>query len=289
MLSKIPFTFSAVLGLLLTLFYSAEPSFSQETDHALEPGKARPLSGTRLTQGNNAAPILIVDFESTREGEIPHGFTKQGDVAVTKETAHSGKKCLQLNPANKGPRRIINEGDEITKLGDQHWGRLYLKVKLPAPKPVVPAGQNFAVIHSTIVEGHGTSPLHRDPISVRLVDTCTGPEGTVQYLYNVQPSQRPEFGKGSEFTYKFSGEWTLIEWFVDYSKQSYRLFVDGKEIHEIELKNGKDKFEKTEIPAVFESLAFGWNNYQAAGDGFTAWIDDIALGKERLSDKFLTK
>jgi hypothetical protein len=25
-----------------------------------------------------------------------------------------------------------------------------------------------------------------------------------------------------------------------------------------------------------------WNNYQNAGKGFVAWIDDIALGKERV-------
>lgn len=232
-------------------------------------------------------PVLVVDFEKSRDGEIPRGFTKEGDVAVTSETAHTGKKSLRLNPAEKGPRRIVKEGDEVTRLGDQHWGRLYLKVKLPAPKPLVPEGGKFAVIHSTIVEGRATSPLFKDPIAVRLVDTCTGPEGTVQYLYNVQPATRPEFGKGTAYEYKFSGEWTLVEWFVDHAKQTYRLFVDGKEIDGAGIKNGKDKFEQAEIPAVFASLSFGWNNYQSAGEGFTAWIDDIALGKDRLGDKFL--
>jgi hypothetical protein len=32
-----------------------------------------------------------------------------------------------------------------------------------------------------------------------------------------------------------------------------------------------------------ESITFGWWNYQQAGPkGFTAWIDDIALSKDRL-------
>ncbi|MEO6473470.1 hypothetical protein [Luteolibacter sp.] len=234
-------------------------------------------------------PILTIDFETTREGEIPRGFEKEGDVAVTAGESHTGKKCLQINPAERGPRRIIKRGDEITRLGDQHWGRLYLKVKLPAPVPVIPAGQNFAVIHSTIVEGSANSPLFHDPIAVRLVDTCTGPGGSLQYIYNVQPSKRDEFGKGSAYDYKFSGEWTLVEWYVDHARQSYRLFIDGQEIEGVEIKNGKAKFEKSEIPAVFESMAFGWNNYQSAGAGFTAWIDDIALGKERIGSKFLEK
>ena len=236
-----------------------------------------------------AGPILSVDFERTRGGEIPRGFTKEGNVEVTDETAHTGKKCLMIHPAENGARRIVKTGDEIAKLGDRHWGRLYLKVKLPAPVPVIPAGQSFAVIHSTVVEGRATSPLHGDPIRVRLFDTCTGPGGTLQYLYNVQPEQRGEFGKGSPYDYKFSGEWTLVEWHVDHAKQTYRLFIDGKEIEGAAVKNGKGKFENSEIPADFESMAFGWNNYQSAGVGFTAWIDDIALGKERIGKKFLKK
>lgn len=232
-----------------------------------------------------AKPILEVDFESTRAGEIPRGFTKAGSVSVTEETARTGKKCLRLDPAEKGPRRIIKTGDEITKLGGSHWGRLWLKVQLPTPVPEVPEGKTFAVIHSTIVEGKGVSPLHHDPIAVRLADTCTGPKGTIQYLYNVQPSKRPEFAQGSPFKYPWNGDWTLVEWFVDHETQTYRLYIAGAEIPEAGFSKGAGKFEGAEIPAVFESMAFGWNNYQSAGAGFTAWIDDIALSKERIVEK----
>jgi hypothetical protein len=35
-----------------------------------------------------------------------------------------------------------------------------------------------------------------------------------------------------------------------------------------------------------ESITFGWWNYQKAEPkGFTAWIDDIALSKERLGNR----
>jgi hypothetical protein len=251
------------------------------------------LSATTARPGQAAdpagKPVLLVDFETTPDGEIPLGFTKQGDVFVTSKEAHSGKKCLQMNPAERGPRRIIMTGDVIKELGPSHWGRLYLKVKLPTPVPTVPPGKNFAVIHSTIVEGAATSPLHNDPIWVRLADTCTGPDGNLQWLYNVWVTPRPEFGKGSPFKYKFSGNWTLVEWYVDYGTQSYRLFIDGKEIPEVRINNGSGNFEGTEIPPFFDSMAFGWNNYQSAGKGFTAWIDDIALAHERIGDKYLTK
>lgn len=231
---------------------------------------------------NQSKPVLNVDFESTEDGGIPAGFTKQGNCSVVSTGAHSGKKCLQMEPAARGPRRIILKSDLIRGLGSSHWGRLYLKVQIPTPVPVVPEGKKFAVIHSTIVEAAGTSPIHGDPVHVRLADTCTGPDGKIQWLYNVWVTPRPEFGKGSPYKYKFTGEWMLIEWHVDYETQSYALYVDGQEIPEVKINNGAGNFKGVEIPSFFESLAFGWNNYQTAGEGFRAWIDDIAVGHERI-------
>ncbi|CAN5438414.1 hypothetical protein BH11ARM1_BH11ARM1_15440 [soil metagenome] len=235
-----------------------------------------------VQQGIKPKPPITEDFESTAVGATPAGYTKQGDCEVVSTDAHSGQKCLQMNPAERGPRRIVLKSDQVKNLGGNFWGRLYLKVKTPTPVPKVPEGQNFAVIHSTVVEGTATSPLHNDPIWVRLIDTCTGPDGKLQWLYNVEAHPRPEFATGSPFKYSFTGKWTLIEWHVDSATQSYQLFVYGKEIPEITIKNGAGNFEKTEIPPFYDSLAFGWNNYQSAGLGFTAWLDDIAVGPNRI-------
>ena len=46
---------------------------------------------------------------------------------------------------------------------------------------------------------------------------------------------------------------------------------------------GAGQFAGAELPALYDSLAIGWNNYQpAAGEGFTVWLDDVAFGKTRL-------
>lgn len=230
-------------------------------------------------------PVISVDFESGQDGGIPEGFTKQGNCEVVSTGAHGGQKCLQMNPQERGPRRIVLKGDMVKNLGPSHWGRLYLKVKTPTPVPTVPPGQSFAVIHSTIVEGTATSPLHNDRIWVRPVDTCTGPDGNIQWLYNVEAHPRPEFATGSPYKYRFTGNWQLIEWYLNGETQTFRLWVDGKEIPEVKLENGAGNYVKTEIPPFFESLAFGWNNYQPAGAGFTAWLDDIAVGRSRIGAK----
>lgn len=229
--------------------------------------------------------FLVIDFENTPVGQIPAGFTKTGDVGVVDDVAHTGHKSLRMGPAERGPRRITLKGNVVAALGGEHWGRLYFKVKLPAPTPR--GTGRFPVIHSTLVGGSAISPLFNDPIEVRVLDTVLGPKGTFQYIYNVQPKKRPEFAHGSHYDYHYSDQWTLAEWHIDFATQSYELFINGQPIPGASFSKGAGNFEKSEIPQVFQSLSFGWNNYQPAGEGFTAWIDDIALGKDRIGERGL--
>ena len=224
------------------------------------------------------APILLFeDFETTAAGQVPKGYTKQGAVAVVSDVAHSGRQSLRMDAAVNGPRRITTKSDALAQLGGTYWGRLFFRVQLPAPEC------KQGVIHSTIVSVVGKSPLHNDEIEYRPVDTILTTQGTFGWIYNVQPhTKRPEFGKGSASKNKFTDQWTLVEWYIDHATQTYRLFVDGEEVKDIAFMKGPKNYEGSEIPAVMESITFGWWNYQQAGKGFTAWIDDIALSKERL-------
>ena len=225
--------------------------------------------------------VLMEDFESTPAGEVPKGFTKQGAVLVDDTVAHSGKHSLKMEAAVNGPRRITTKSEALAQLGGTHWGRLYFKVQLPSPEC------KQGVIHSTIVSAVGKSPLHDDEIEFRPLDTILGTQGTFGYIYNVQPhTNRPEFGHGSASKWKFSDQWTLAEWYVDYTTQTYRLWINSAEVKDIAFMKGPKNYEGSEIPAAMESITFGWWNYQKAEPtGFTAWIDDIALSKDRLGNR----
>ena len=238
------------------------------------------ISAAAVLPVSKTPPIFTEDFESTPVGAIPAGFTATGKVSVTNDFANSGKQSLRIEAANRGPRRIILKGDVLKQLGGQFWGRLYYRVQQPYPLPDPNSGN--PVIHSTIVAGSAISPQFNDPIEVRMLDTVENKAGAHQYIYNVQPKQRGEFGKGSAYLYHYTNEWTLAEWSVDYATQSYHLYINGKEINGVALDKGATNFTKVELPKEFTSLSFGWNNYQAAGTGFVVWIDDIALGKERI-------
>ena len=220
--------------------------------------------------------LLQEDFEAAAAGEIPAGYTKQGGVGVVDDVSHSGRHSLRMEAAMNGPRRITTKNEALAALGGQHWGRLYFKVQLPAPECA------SGVIHSTLVSGTGQSPQYKDAIEVRPLDTILNSKQTFGYIYNVQPSKRGEFAKSSESRFKYTDEWTLAEWYVDHATQTYRLFINGKEVKDVAFTKGAGNFDKSEIPEVFESMSFGWYNYQGAGKGFTAWIDDIALAKDRL-------
>ncbi len=245
------------------------------------------LTLTTLSFAADSTPeklIINEDFESTAVGQIPKGFTKNGSVEVVETGAHSGKHCLQLNPAVKGPRTLVlKAGPELTALGGQFWGRLYFKVKLPAPLPLLADGKTTGSIHTTFVSGKATSPLFNDPIEIRMMGNTYNTAGTYAWLYNVQPSKRKEFGGGTKTRAKYTDEWTLAEWSVDNTTQSYHFYINGTEVADIAVNKGAGKFEGAELPASYDSMSFGWLNYQpAAGEGFTVWIDDLALGKSRI-------
>jgi hypothetical protein len=245
---------------------------------AADPAAPAATDPAQIVPLKKATFYILEDFESTDVGKIPQGFTSKGSVGVVDDVAHTGKHCLRLNAAVNGARQIIKQGAELTAMGGEHWGRLFFKVQLPSPLP------QGGGMHTTIVVGSAKSPLAKDNIEVRLMGTTTGKDGSFKFLYNVQPPKgRPEFGPSTKKTYKYTDEWTLAEWHVDYATQTYEYYINGEELTDISFTKGEGKFAGAEIPAVFDSLAFGWLNYQpAAGTGFVAWIDDIAVTKERI-------
>ncbi|XXY50082.1 hypothetical protein WME91_02885 [Sorangium sp. So ce269] len=222
--------------------------------------------------------ILCEDFEDTDVGGVPQGWTKHGDpVAVADDQAASGNRSLKMGAVPNGERRIYHDASQ---LGSGHWGRIRYRVELPVPD---------AFVHSTLVALQGVGPT-TGPQEVRVVDTVKedkdgwdndGNGSHIQYLYNVQP-QGAEFGKGSDYSWYYEDEWHCVEWHIDGPTQSYDFYLDGVLLDQISIANGAGNYTGSEIPDTFSEVRVGWNNYQSAPPGFTAWIDDVALDDERI-------
>lgn len=224
------------------------------------------------------------DFEAIPLGGIPKGVTKDGAVRVVDDVAHTGQKSLRLDAALKGPRRITRTGPEVAALGGEHWGRLYFKVAQPLPTlPDPPEGRKVSSVHITFVSGKALSPQFDDPIETRLMGVSFNGASDVQYLYNVQTAKRGEFGLSTKPRFRFVTEWTLAEWHVSHATQTYQFFLNGEEVKELTFTKGAGKFERSEIPASFQTLSVGFLNYQPTlAPGFTVWIDDLAVATNRL-------
>lgn len=225
--------------------------------------------------------ILCEDFDDTQVGSTPDGWEKHGDPCqVSDENAVSGEHGLRIGPKDNGERRIYHDAASIPST---HWGRIRFKVQLPVPD---------AFVHSTFVTFTGKSPKEDQAnLEVRVVDTVKeskqgfnddGNGSHYQWLYNVQPQSRDEFGKGGDYSRKFDDAWHCAEWYLDASQQEYRFFFDGAEVMDIAFENGAGNFDNSEIPTSFDELRVGWNNYQSAPPGFTAWFDDLAIDDQRV-------
>lgn len=217
-----------------------------------------------------ATYAICEDFESTDLGAPPEGWTKHGEASgVDDSEARHGQRSLKLGAIPVWERRIHHDA---TMLGASHWGRIYYKVGLPVPD---------AFVHSTLVAFGGEGPTSGSG-EFRVVDTVktAGAGASHQFLYNVQPQNGGEFGATTGYDWTFDGEWHCAEWFVDATTQSFRFYFDGAEALTIE--NGSGNYANTDLPSSFSELRVGWINYQEAPPGFTAWIDDVAVGDERI-------
>jgi hypothetical protein len=216
--------------------------------------------------------LLCEDFEAAAVGAVPQGWTAHGKAAVAEDQASHGKRSLKISPADNGERRIYHA---TAMLGAAHWGRVNYRVQLPTPE---------AFVHSTLVTFFGKGPTVGDA-EFRVVDTVKDAKtggfagGKHQFLYNVQP-QGTEFGTGSNYDYTFEDKWHCAEWHVDAATQTYEFFYDGKQV--ISFTKGAGMYKDSELPNSFTEVRLGWNNYQAAAPGFTAWLDDFAVDDQRV-------
>jgi hypothetical protein len=218
-------------------------------------------------------PFLLCEgFEGAAVGAVPAGWRRFGSAQVVGDEAVRGMHALRIGAANSGSRGISRAGP----IPGNHWGRVFYKVSVPNPRPA--AG---AVIHSTLIALQGTSPLG-GRAEYRVVGEVENSQGKFQFLWNVQPQGRGEFGRGSSYAYSFDGTWQCAEWNLDADNQGFHLFLGGKEITQIAVRNGAGNYRGSEIPTTFSSITVGWADYQNAAPGFVAWFDELAVDSKRI-------
>ena len=254
-----------------------------------EDAGAQPTDGApSVTPGSTCASRgfkYCEDFESAAVGGLPAGWTKDGAVGVVSGVSMGGTKALHASPANRGARYASRNISALGDLSGKHWGRVFFKVGSPAPNFNPGDVIDGVVVHSTMVAFDEISPLGGG-IQTRVVDTVVNPFAGLkhQYLYNVQPKARAEFGTGSDYNYKHDDKWHCAEWQIDSAAQAYQLYIDGAAVPKATVAKGAGNFGGAEIPLRFESVSVGWNNYQGMQNqaGYEAWFDELVLNDMRV-------
>lgn len=154
---------------------------------------------------------LCVDFEGAADGAFPEGWGPRGDewgggaLGVASDDARFGEKSLKADGENNGQHFMAYLGD-LGGLASHHYGRVYMKVAVPAPWP------ENGVLHADFIEGLGPGP-NGSTHNVRW-GVVENTQMKYQWIYNVQPStQDPEFGEGTDYVYEWQGNWQCIQWF----------------------------------------------------------------------------
>jgi hypothetical protein len=231
--------------------------------------------GSVSNSGGNApggceSYLFCEDFEEGSVGETPPGWTERGGwdqggsrAVLSSEESHGGEQSLKGAVGTNGQYRIEHALD--SELANNHWGRIFYKVKTP----IALDGQ---YVHNTFVAfGRPDSDNGNES---RIVDTVVAPDGTHQFLFNVPDDS---CCASSSYDFSYEGDWHCAEWHVEAETQSFRFFYNGEEVTDI-------AFEGVAGAHIgdFSSIIVGWINYQSPSTPNEGWFDDIALDDERI-------
>jgi hypothetical protein len=187
---------------------------------------------------------------------------------VQTDQAHWGTKSLKSSSDVAGQGRVQKALSGT--LAQAHWGRLFYKVKTPAPVKQGATSSSPTYLHLTFAAVESGA----DAAEGRVVDTVEESTGKVQYLFNVPDDS---CCTSSSYNWTFDDGWHCAEWNVDASTKSYRFFIDGSEVTAIAFNNNSGS-----KLATFTSLAIGSIFYVQSTAAFTSWIDDVALDSHQI-------
>ena len=192
------------------------------------------------------------------------------DLVVSSERAARGKQSLHVPPINGGNKYIRqSKSFSMPGLASAFYGRMFLWVeRFPLENP---ADNGKTVYHWTTVQA--TSKADGSGFSVRL----GGHKRVTNALWlrlNIEPhSALAETGLFDKVFPLQAQRWYCVEFYLDSVKNEARFWYDGVERTDLHWQNTMPAYDFPD----FQSLAFGWAEYQGTKTPFEAYIDEIAL------------
>ena len=242
-------------------------------------GATRDGATARATDAGPSAPrasdackwTLCESFESLPDGPYPAGRVWRPGSAASRlvvdgtRAARGSKKALRVTTAAGPSETYLYQSETFAKTGNAFWGRMFVWIDV-APT---------AFVHWNFVELRGSD--NKRATRYGGIGAAGGRNST--YLFNVETHGNGEKALGDNLNVP-QKSWLCVEWFFDGDKNEARLFHDGQERTRVHYANNWGAGMSFLPP--FRSLHVGWALYQKVDRGYSVWIDDLAIDKQRI-------
>lgn len=239
--------------------------------------------------------LFCDDFESYPSGAAPSGgwasTLKAGALRVDESERYSGAKSVQFSTeAATGSKRALLRlaaGNVFPLSGNSFFGRMMFRLE-SAPT----TSMHWTLLQAGgLVEGQSYHALYRygGQLPVTENDAFVGSQWMANYE---TPDSYAGTGPSSDCWQHASGSvipvgrWSCIEWHFDGPNNALSLWLDGQALSDLSVAgigqgcvNQPAGYEWT--APRFDHLDVGWESYQT-DDARSLWLDDVALGTERL-------
>ena len=238
----------------------------------------------------NGTAVFCDDFEAATLGVKPGApwtaIERGGTVTVDSAVAYSGShalKCQTTPYTGTGSSfrqalvRIAEADAPITNNG--FYGRMMVYYSALLPN---------TGFHWTIVRADGpvTSETYMDdPFTA--VYTYGGQYSHLLGNYNSGSGPASDCWQHANDVIIPAQTWACVEWQFDGPTNAMRFWLNGEAIEEATVVNkgqgciAHDLQDRWVAPD-FATISVGWENYQAAADGYLFYVDDVALGPTKL-------
>lgn len=245
------------------------------------------------------SPLFVDDFEKHTAGRLPGAPWKEemynsgATIVVDSVHAFSGRQAMHvLTPTGADKRRgyvAIHLKGPLPQLQSEMYGRLMAWLD-EAPFGWGPNGglslHVQAPTHWTLLQGEGRSADDRYNSIYRLgLWDLSGTQ--LMANFETTPPVITNCMKQSKRTLPVR-RWACIEWHMAVATNEMQFWIDGKPITHVKggaganACSGHDLQDRWLAPPRFDSLYVGFERYGDTVNDQNLWIDDVALGQQRV-------
>jgi hypothetical protein len=209
-----------------------------------------------------------------------------GSSTATIDTshAHSGTKSLKFSVAQGDTciaMAVLGGAPVFPALQNGFWGRMWVWITTVQPGP----GGGY--IHINNIDAHGYLDAGVQADMHYGASAWSDSGGAHQFLLsnyttliNWNPGMDSPGGGSDPAIYATPlGQWACYEWSFTSGTTTPQFFLNGTSLPDMNVpSNAGDVW----LLPQWDTVSLGWTNWQSSSTPSTMWIDDVALGTQRI-------